>query len=95
MRLDIVQKETLAVSVMIQRLETDAIRDEKDNRDLLHRERRHRLTERYQAAEGERQDSVPKFPKGKCTYPSCTWKQAQSRTKSAIILCYFENFDPD
>ena len=84
---------------MIQRLETDAIRDEKDNRDLLHQERRHRLTERYhqkvQAAEGERQDSVPKFPKGKCTYPSCTWKQAQSRTKSAIILFYFENFDPD
>ena len=31
---------------MIQRLESDAIRDEKDNRPLLHQKRRHRLTER-------------------------------------------------
>ena len=42
------------VSVMIQRLETDAIRDTKD---VLHQKRRHRLTGRYpqkvQAAEGK------------------------------------------
>ena len=41
-----VRKETHVVSVMIQRLESDAIRDEKDNRPLLHQKRRHRLTER-------------------------------------------------
>ena len=55
--MDNFQKETRVVSVMIPRLETDAIRDEKDNRPLLHQKRRHRLTERYsqkvQAAPGE------------------------------------------
>ena len=45
-QLDSVRKETHAVSVMIERLETDAIRDEKDTRPLLHQKRRHRLTER-------------------------------------------------
>ena len=45
-KLDNVRKETHVVSVMIQRLETDAIRDKKDNRLLLHQKRRHRLTER-------------------------------------------------
>ena len=54
--LDSVQKDTHVVSVMIQRLETDAIRDKKDNRPLLHQKRRHRPTDRYprkvQAAEG-------------------------------------------
>ena len=52
---DNVRKETHEVSVMIQRLETYAIRDKKDNRLLLHQERRHRLTGRHpqkvQAAE--------------------------------------------
>ena len=45
--LDSVRKETHAVSVMIPRLETDAIRDKKDNRPLLHHKRRHKLTGRY------------------------------------------------
>ena len=48
---------TYVVSVMIQRLETDAIRDKKDNRLLLHHKRRLRLTERnhqkVQVAEGK------------------------------------------
>ena len=44
--MDNVRRETPAVSVMIERLETDAIRDKKDNRPLLHEKRRHRLTER-------------------------------------------------
>ena len=65
--LDSVQKETPVVSVMIQRLETDAIRDKKDNRPLLHQKRKHGLTERnpqkVQAA--ERQDSVRTFPQRK------------------------------
>ena len=39
------RKETHVVSVMIQRLETDAIRDQKDNRPLLHQQK-------VQAAEG-------------------------------------------
>ena len=34
------------VTVMIERLETDAIRDKKDNRPLLRQKRRQRLTER-------------------------------------------------
>ena len=54
-QLDSVRKETHVVSVMILGLETEAIRDNKDNRPLLHQKRRHRLTERYpekvQAAE--------------------------------------------
>ena len=44
--MDNVRRETPAVSVMIERLDTDAIRDKKDNRPLLHEKRRHRLTER-------------------------------------------------
>ena len=52
---DNVRKETHVVSVMIPRLETDAIRDEKDTRPLVHQKRRHRLTGRFpekaQAAE--------------------------------------------
>ena len=41
-----VRKETHVVSVLIEHLETDAIRDKKDNRFLLHQKRRHRVTER-------------------------------------------------
>ena len=37
---------TLYCSVTTEHLETDAIRDNKDNRLLLHQKRRHRLTER-------------------------------------------------
>ena len=46
-QLDSVRKETHVVSVMIPNLETEARRDEKDNRPLLHQKRRHKLTERY------------------------------------------------
>ena len=67
-QLDGVRKETHVVSVMIPRLETDAIRDKKDNRPLLHQKRRHRLTgknsiKKVQAAE-------EKVPRGKisCRY---------------------------
>ena len=41
------RKETHVVSVMIEPLSTDAVRDKKDNRPLLHQKPRHRLTERY------------------------------------------------
>ena len=68
---------------MVQRLETDAIRDKKDNRPLLHQKRRHRLLERYpQKSSGPRGESpsgtgrrIPcrNFLGGKCTYPSCTF----------------------
>ena len=55
--MDSVRKETHVVSVMIQRVETEAVRDKKDKRPLLHRKRRHILTERYlqkvEATEGE------------------------------------------
>ena len=34
-------------TVFERRLETQAMRDKKDNRPLLHKKRRHRLTERY------------------------------------------------
>ena len=44
--MDSVREETRVVSVMIEHLETDATRDKKDNRPLLHQKRRHRLTER-------------------------------------------------
>ena len=44
--MDNVRKETHAVSVMMEHLETDAIRDKKDNRPSLHRKRRRRLTAR-------------------------------------------------
>ena len=40
-QLDSVREETHVVSLMIPRLETDAIRDKKDNRLLLHQKRRH------------------------------------------------------
>ena len=45
-QLDSVRKETHVVSVMIEHLETDAIRGKKNNRPLVHQKRRHRLTER-------------------------------------------------
>ena len=45
-QLDSVREETPEVSVMIEHLEKDAIRDKKDNRPLLHQKQRHRLTER-------------------------------------------------
>ena len=52
-----VRKETHVVSVLIEHLETDAIRDKKDNRPVLHQKRRHRLTKRnsqkVQVAEGK------------------------------------------
>ena len=54
-QLDSFQKETHVVSVMIQRLETDAIIDKKDTRLHLQQKRKHRLMERnhqkIQAAE--------------------------------------------
>ena len=46
MQLGGVRKETHVVSVMNEHLETDAMRNEKGNRPLLHQKRRHRLTER-------------------------------------------------
>ena len=71
------------VSVMIPRLETDAIRDKKDNRPLLHQKRRHRLTGRHpqksSSSGGESPSStrvkIPcTFPlREKCTYPSCNF----------------------
>ena len=75
--MDSVRNQAHVVPVMIQRLETDAIRDEKDNRLLMHQKRRHGLLERYpqkvQAAEekaGTRgkilcRYFVPIFPYGK------------------------------
>ena len=60
-QLDSVRKET---HVLIPRLKTDAIRDKKDNRPLLHQKRKHRLAgtnpQKVQAA--ERQDSVRTIP---------------------------------
>ena len=54
--LDTVRKETHVVSVMLPRLETDAVRDKKDKCPLLHQKRRHRLMGRHpqkvQGAEG-------------------------------------------
>ena len=44
---DCVRRETHVVSVMIENVETDAIKDKKDNRPLLHQKRRHGLTGRY------------------------------------------------
>ena len=41
-QLDSVRKETLEVSVMVEHLETDAIRDKKDNRLLLHQKQAQR-----------------------------------------------------
>ena len=46
-QLDSVWKETHVVSVMIEHLETDAIRGKKDNCPVLHQKQRHRLTGRY------------------------------------------------
>ena len=43
---------------MIPRLETDAIRDKKDNRPLLHQKRRHRLTGRYPQKVQEAEEKV-------------------------------------
>ena len=82
-QLDSVQKETHVVSVMIQCLEKDAIRDKKDNRPLLHQKRRHRPTDRYprkvQAAEGrvfleQEAGFRAEISSGeKCTNPSCNF----------------------
>ena len=81
-QLDNVRKETHVVSVMIPRLETDAIRDKKDNRLLMHPKGKHRLTERnqkVQAAEEkvllEQEGRIPcrhLFGR-KCTNPSCNY----------------------
>ena len=46
-QLDNVRQEIHVFYAMIQHLETDAIRDKKDNRPLLHQKRRQRLTGRY------------------------------------------------
>ena len=46
-QLDNLRKEIHVVSVTNSHLETDAIRDKKDRRLLLHKKRRHRLTGRY------------------------------------------------
>ena len=82
-RLDNVRKETHVVSVMIQRLETDAMRDKKDNRLLLHQKRRHRLTERshqkVHTSEGkvlleqEAELRAESSSVGKWTNPSCSF----------------------
>ena len=71
-QLNNVRKETHVVSVMIEHLETDVIKDKKDNRPFLHPKRRHRLTERnlqkVQVSEGKvlleqgAEFSVPTFP---------------------------------
>ena len=82
-QLDNVRKETHTVSVMIQRLETDAIRDEKDNRPLLQHKRRHRLSEKNPSKSSGRRGESPsgtreKIPcryvlRDKCTSPSCNY----------------------
>ena len=46
-QLDSLRRKTHVVSVMIEHLETDAVRGKNDNRPLLHQKRRHRLTERF------------------------------------------------
>ena len=78
-QLDNVRTETHVVSVMIPRLETDAVGDKKDNRPLVHRKRRHRLTGRYlkkfRPQMGKLSGTRGKIPCrnilwGKCTYPS-------------------------
>ena len=77
-----VRKETHAVSVRIPHLETDARRDKKDNRLLLHWKRRHILTERcspkVQTAEESAFRTRGRLPcrnflRGKCSYPSCNF----------------------
>ena len=73
-QLDCIRKETHVVSVMIENVETDAIKDKEDNRPLLHQKRRHRLTGRYppkvQAGEERallenEERSVPNIPEEK------------------------------
>ena len=82
-QLDSVRKETHVVSFMIERLVTDAIRNLKDHRLLLHQKRRHRLTERnhvkVQASEWkvllEKEAELRadiSFGR-KCTNPSCNY----------------------
>ena len=56
---DSVRKETRFVSFMIEHLETDAIRDKKDNRPLLHQKRSHRLTERNHQKVQASEEKVP------------------------------------
>ena len=64
-QLDSVQKETLAVSVIIPHLETDAIRDEKSKRPLLYQKLRHRLTERYSQKVQEVEEESPLRTRGR------------------------------
>ena len=63
-QLDNVRKETRVVSIVIPRLETDAISDKKDNRPLLHQK------QRREPFWNNRKDPVPKFPQGKKVYVS-------------------------
>ena len=59
---------------MIQRLETDAIRDEKDNRPLLHQMRRQRLTEGEKSAaniSNKEESSSDKKSEIPCRYKIC------------------------
>ena len=80
-QLDSVRQETHAVSVMIEHLATDAIRNLKDNRPLLHQTRRHRLTERNHLKVQASEEKVllekevelrAELSFGrKCTNPSC------------------------
>ena len=91
----ILEKETHVVSVMIWRMETDAIRDKKDNRPLLHHKRRHRLMERYpQKSSGRRGEKVLREQEArflcryllrcKCTSPSCNhWHPPLCLTQDA------------
>ena len=66
-QLDSVRKGTHVVSVMIPRLETDAIRDKWDNRPLPHQNRRHRLTERNpQKAEEAEERALLEQEAGAC-----------------------------
>ena len=67
---------------MIQRLDKDAIRDRKDNRALLHQQRRHRLTGRYpQKVQTAEERALPErehnfraeISFGEFTYQSCNF----------------------
>ena len=81
--MDNVRKETHAVSVTMEHLETGATRDEKDHRLLLQQKRRHRLTERnpqkVQVAkekvllEQEAGFRADDFFNSQCTIPSCNF----------------------
>ena len=72
-QLDNVRKETLVVSVMIPRMETDAIRDKKDNRPVLHQKRKSsgRRGESPSGTSGRIPCRI--FLRRKCTYLSCNF----------------------